>query len=276
MISHEALLNNWADRMGELFRELDVNVKIICYVRRQDHHLESAWKQLGHRLCSASEMVHHKSGWGRWRWTNWYERIAPWTDYFGKENIIIRPYEKEQLPKGIFSDFLDILNIDWKGEIKLEREADMNSGFSRDVMEVLSLNKDFYKIYPDQRLYNMFSQLLKSEYGKEPFESYNLLSPSQRIELLKEYEPSNQKLAREYLNREDGRLFYEPWPKEDDPWVPYEGLSIEKLVPIMTKMIYELYSRQQALESRMRKQASTNSSFENPLYVMIRRLFRHQ
>jgi hypothetical protein len=38
--------------------------------------------------------------------------------------------------------------------------------------------------------------------------SEQLLSIEERIVLLKEFEESNQKVAKEYLGREDGRLFY--------------------------------------------------------------------
>jgi hypothetical protein len=250
VISHEALLVNWYDRIGLLAGKLDADIKIICYVRRQDHHLESAWKQWGHKFVSSSDLLDsldkHEE-WGGWRQTNWYKLIAPWAHYFGRENIIIRPYEKEQLPDGIFPDFLNIINVNWPQRPVLERDVNVNAGFSRDVLEFLYLNKDFYESFTDQRLHNMLNQLLDDDVRKKPFETYGILSPGDRIKLLNRYEESNQKLAREYLNRSDGRLFNEPWPNANDAWVPYEGLNVARLTPIITKMIYKLYARQNAI-----------------------------
>jgi hypothetical protein len=93
----------------------------------------------------------------------------------------------------------------------------------------------------------MLNQLLDDDVRKKPFETYGILSPEDRIKLLNRYEESNQKLAREYLNRSDGRLFNEPWPNANDAWVPYEGLNVARLTPIITKMIYKLYARQNAI-----------------------------
>lgn len=250
IISHEGLLNNFHERIGLLSQMLSVQFKIICYVRRQDHHLESAWKQVGYRFCSANELLHHKKGWGGWRQTNWYKQLEPWAKTFGKENVVVRPYEKEQLQDDIYSDFLSIIDVQWVGKPTLIREVNPNSGLSRDVMEFLYLNRDFHSGPGDQRLYSMLVSLLSSEYKKMPFESYNILSPSERIELLQEYEESNQKVAREYLGRNDGRLFYEPWPNVNDPWIPYDGLTIERLTPIITSILYSLFQREKELEKK--------------------------
>ncbi len=250
IISHEGILNNFHERIDLLSRNLPAQFKIICYVRRQDHHLESAWKQVGYRFSSAKELLHHRTGWGGWRQTNWYKQLEPWAETFGKENVIVRPYEKEQLQDGIYSDFLSTIGVKWQGKPTLIREVNSNSGLSRDVMEFLYLNRDFHSGPGDQRLYSMLVNLLSSEYKKKPFESYNILSPSERIELLQEYEESNRKVAREYLNRDDGRLFYEPWPDVNDPWVPYDGLTIERLVPIITTLVYSLHQREIELEKK--------------------------
>lgn len=259
VVSHEALLINWCDRVGQLANRLDANIKIICYVRRQDHYLESAWKQVGHKFCASNEIMaslKDRDKWAGWYPANWFEKIEPWAAYFGEENIIIRPYEKEQMPNGIFQDFLKIINVTWPEEPRLRDESiNVNRGLSRDALEFLYLNKDFYTDINDQRLYNMLSGLLSDNYKKKPFETYGILSPKERIELLNEYEPSNAMVARKYLHHQDGRLFFEPWPQPDDPWEPYEGLKVEKLTPIVTSMIYGLYEQQVMLAQKQQSLA---------------------
>ena len=243
VISHEALLVNWHERVGRLAGKLDAGIKIICYVRRQDHHLESAWKQWGHKFVRSSDLMGslENTKWGGWRATDWHRLLAPWAANFGRQNIIVRPYEKQQMPGGILPDFLNTINVAWPELPTLDDSVNVNAGFSRDVLELLSLNSGFYQDLHDQRLHNMLNQLLDDRFKKKPFETYGILSPRDRIALLTKYEPSNQSLAREYLGRPDGRLFYEPWPGQDDPWEPYEGLTAEKLAPIFTDMIYKLY-----------------------------------
>lgn len=237
--------------MGRLAGKLDANIKVICYVRRQDHHLESAWKQWGHKFVSSSQILDsldkQNEQWGGWRQTDWHRLLKPWAQNFGMENIIVRPYEKEQMPEGVLPDFLKTINVNWPEKPALRNDVNVNSGFSRDVLEFLSLNRDFYENLSDQRLHNMMNRVLDESYKKKPFESYGILSPKERLEILKKYELSNQLVARDYLKRADGRLFYEPLPNLDDAWEPYEGLTVERLVPIITKIMYKLYAQQNAL-----------------------------
>ncbi len=260
VIIHEALLVNWHDRMKLLAGKLDADIKIICYVRRQDHHLESAWKQWGHKFVPSNQLLisldKQEKKWGGWRQTNWYKLLDPWAQAFGVENVIVRPYEKEQMPDGIFPDFLKTIDVVWPEKPVLRDDVNVNSGMSRDALEFLSLNRDFYTDHSDQRLYNMLNKLLDDSDKKKPFESYGILSPLERLEVLNKYEPSNQMVAKVYLKREDGRLFYERWPNPDDDWEPYEGLTVERLVPIITKMIYKLYVQQNIINSRQKLIAS--------------------
>ncbi len=248
VILHEALLVNWHERLGRLAGKLDANIKIICYVRRQDHHLESAWKQWGHRFVSSTQIMEsvntHAEQWGGWRSTDWGKLLEPWVNNFGKENIIVRPYEKQQMPDGILTDFLQTIQISWPEKPEVGNDVSINSGFSRDVLEFLYLNRDLYEDIPNQSLHNMMNAVLGSSYQKKPFVSYGILSPRERLEILKKYEFSNQSVARNYLKRDDGILFYEPWPDPDDFWEPYKGLTVESLVPIITKVMYNLYSQQ--------------------------------
>jgi len=283
LISHEALLVNWHKRFGDLAGKLDANIKVICYVRRQDHHLESAWKQWGHKFVLSDKifesLTQQKEEWGGWRQTDWYRLISPWAQIFGKENIIIRPYEKEQMPDGILSDFLEVLKIKWPEQPVLRNEVNVNSGFSRDVLEFLALNRDFYEDHSDQRLHNMMNRVLDESYKKKPFESYGILSPAERLKILKKYDDSNQMVAREFLNRIDGRLFYESWPNLDDAWEPYEGLNTARLVPILTKIMYKLFVRQEGVirqqEEILKQQNLILSRIDDqhPLTALLKRIY---
>jgi hypothetical protein len=248
VISHEAFLVNWHERMGRLVGKLDADIKIICYVRRQDHHLESAWKQWGHKFAPSQRIMESLSTqaelWGGWRLTDWHELLLPWARQFGRENIIVRPYEKQQMGDGVLADFLKTIRVDWPGKPALPENENANTGLSRDAAELLSrlaLNKDDDKDGVNQRLHNIVYRILYDHYRNEPFESHSILSPAERLEILNEYENSNQLVARNYLAREDGRLFYEPWPNIDETWEPYEGLTLERAVPIVVTLLHGIY-----------------------------------
>lgn len=247
VISNEAMFIDYRERIMKLAGKLDADVKIICYVRRQDHYLESIWKQWGYRFFSADELLEtiDRKEWQGWKTFDWYTALEPWATNFGKENIIVRPYEKEQLPDGVLPDFLNTIGILWPEKPEVNPLSTVNLGFSRDVLEFLYLNRELNLDPTDFRVYNLVNSTLDNHFRKKAFEPYEILSPKDRIELLKKYEAANQRVAREYLGREDGRLFYEPWSTLDKDWHPYPGLRLETLIPILTGILYFLFERQQ-------------------------------
>jgi len=61
-------------------------------------------------------------------------------------------------------------------------------------------------------------------------------------------EAFNARVAREFLGREDGVLFREPWPTSDEPYAPHSGLTTEKLVTILLHILLRLHQRMERLE----------------------------
>jgi hypothetical protein len=67
-------------------------------------------------------------------------------------------------------------------------------------------------------------------------------------------------MARGYLGREDGRLFYEPWPKETDPWMPFEGIDRARAAPIFMRMFLTVNEEMESLKlkvERLEEEAKT-------------------
>ena len=265
VISNDDFLIRWPDRIGQLAGKLDANIKIICYVRRQDHYFEAAWKQWGHKFVAANDLFASLEdpqyvNWFSANFMDWHKAIAPWAKNFGIENLIVWPYEKEQMPEGILPDFLNKINVVWPEKPVINSTSNdgarANIGFSRDVIEFLYFNReirDSVGNLADAQIYAMVNTGLSDNFRKKTFDSYGILPPKDRISLLEKFETSNQLLAHEALGRADGRLFYEPWPAPDENWEPYEGLSVEKLTPILTKLIYNVYERQIALDKQYKQ-----------------------
>jgi hypothetical protein len=218
----------------------DVSPWIILYLRRQDHWLESAWKQWFAMRKEYKDFHHfittYKIGWD--------DALAVWSDNFGKDRILIQPYESSQLKGGLIDNFLEKLKIEYKGNHWNEVEnQDYNLGFNEDIIEILYLNRDYYSNTDSSILQNYFANALPKEYKKSPFEKYSLISPRKRLEILNQYEPMNRYIARNFLMREDGRLFYEPWPSAEDHWNQSAGLTVEKMVPVFSYLLYTVNNR---------------------------------
>ena len=236
----------------------NVNIRLIVYFRRQDDWYESSWKQKGHKIAGLSTAYDYANS----HRLPWLSHLRQWSENIGHENIIVRVYEKEQLPDGLLSDFLSVAGIEYRQNAwnaPEKNNLNENPGLSRDILEILHLNKNFYLSERDHRLIRFFSDNLGNEYKKQPFEKYRMLSPRQRISILETYDEMNTTIAREYLGRKDGKLFYEPWPDPDEPWEPYEGLTVEKIVPVFVQMLYSVHCRQQRGIEEMRKKRSQNT-----------------
>lgn len=244
-------------------------VKIIYYVRRQDDKIESVYnasvknpqirsKQTFSEFISQGpevslrdhfEKMQNFEEFGK---LDYYSVLSQWSEAFGKENIIVRCYEKDQLPKGIFYDFLNIFGIRPDSTYHIP-ENKINMSLNWDLIEVIRLCNIRFKddLHFHRFLLNNLA-LLNRDYkdGRQ-----RLLSPQKRRDIITLYEESNEKVAREYLGRPDGRLFYAPMPDLNEPWTPYQGLTVEKIVPIFTQMIFNLDRKHQrqraAIENRL-------------------------
>jgi hypothetical protein len=236
-------------------------IKIIIYLRRQDNKLESLYNQF---VKSAKRRYQQKftdsipelleTG-----FFDYYSVLLPWSQVFGKENIIVRCYEKEQLANGIYHDFLRVVGLPADKNYRFPKEK-VNQSLNWDLIEIVRICNIHFK--EDIRFHHFLINSLEQVNLGMRDEKRHLLSPQHRRDIIAQYEESNAKVAREYLGRTDGRLFYAPLPDLDEPWTPYEGLTVEKIVPVLTQMMFNLEREQQrrrnALENRSLKRMILN------------------
>jgi tetratricopeptide (TPR) repeat protein len=87
--------------LDNLFHE----VKVIVYMRHPVDHLSSAINEQvkqGHYGLEQAYKIHGQA--------KEYEKVENWINAFGKQNIIMRPFEREQfIDKDIVTDFLTII-----------------------------------------------------------------------------------------------------------------------------------------------------------------------
>jgi len=215
----------------------------VSYLRRADSWFESAWKQWGLKNFTSIE-EYSKSSVITDRYKKTLHHLEDWEQLIGKENIIVRPYEKGQLPEGLLSDFLSIVGIDYlshEWEPIEPTNLALNMGFNRDVLEMIYYCKDLFTGTHDNHIFDLFYNLLGEKFQKKPFEGYSLLSPQKKLALIQENQPYEEIIAQKFMGRQDGRIFYDPLPNPDDPWQPYEGLDLEKAIPIIINMIDQVY-----------------------------------
>lgn len=145
----------------------------------------------------------------------------------GKEATIVRVYEKGQYRGGydehtLFSDFLDIfgLTLDDGFHIELEQSNASFGGTYLELKRLLNLLPESINGSALQKtLYEIVSW---NPYTKKPTKTTYFKSKEEQQAFLDRFAGSNSAVAREYLSREDGTLFY-----EEIPDLPQENVSTE-------------------------------------------------
>ncbi len=199
-------------------RTSDYHVKLVVYWRRRDT-LEDSWYN---QLIKGGGIAAPPSC--RQRLTSKRE-LDVWAGFFGKENIILRPYERGQLVQGdVLSDFLyHVLGLELTDEFTLP-EKEVNTRLHRVVVEYKRMI-NWLPLFPAERRKtgNPLREvsIFFSQQGRK---DYPVFSPRQRLELIEEYAAENAAIAREYLGCRDGRLFYDPLPDPSEDWQPYDQL----------------------------------------------------
>lgn len=252
IISNEGFFWHWWPAViKKIVDHLNVDYKIICYLRRQDYWIESAWKQWGHKITNL-ESIHDYL---KTMDLDWHKALKPWSFELGHENIIIRAYEKGQIESDIIKDFIGLIGIKHEADLKDAPINNLNSntGFNRDVIELLRICNGLVTNEHDHSLLDFMDQMLSDKFKNHPLKKTNgFLSPEIRTSIIQKYSESNSAIAREYLNRDDGKLFFEPLPHNNQNWIPHDKQTIEMVLPI----IMEIMVKQQKMIKELQKKIS--------------------
>ena len=186
----------------------------------------------------------------------YYTNLSEWAQVYGKENIIIRTYEKSQLPHGIEYDFfVNILGIASDLLSGLDLFKEVNASIKKDIIEY-KLSAEIFNLNQEILALNDLPALdYLSENNRK-----NILTAKQSQELLEYYKEDNEKIAREYLGREDGVLFHaQARDIKDD----YPGLSLQAALDISRELVYEVRNNERVrLQGAQDDLTATKSELE--------------
>lgn len=270
--------NIFTSQPGNLQRLRDVfpdaSFKIIVYLRRQDLWLQSAYPQWAIKDKQEKGPVLSFQEWydrfrqGRLRaWRpgdlDYYALLVSWEKVFGRNNLTIRVFETDQLEKGdVVSDFFK-----YSGLPKIEYNTHIGRVNQAWNMELLWMVAKYNSLFPGA---NAPAELLPylGNSASDPFfktAGFSRFRVPQKIafDLLNECEASNRAVAMEFLGRDNSVLFHEPLQYDHSPETEntLEGVSLEKVVPILLHLLLQQHKRVQKLEKEL--QRSSKLSIDN-------------
>lgn len=242
LISHEGLstpqIIPHLPFIGQMLRGIDV--KVIIYLRRQDVFAQSVYKERLKANGKNDFQTSFEKGDYR-QLLDFYSIVRAWGKCVGKANIIIRLFEKAQLFKGdALEDFLSITSIDKIPGLQRPSEYS-NPTMSRTVLEISRALNSLDIMGADVTALKLWlNDVLMQGQAKTTTEN-SLISPENQLDILNEFMRGNEAIARQYLGRADGRLFYDAPPKPGENWMPYVGIPPEDVARILAAL-FDKYS----------------------------------
>ena len=229
--AEEINLDGWKEILIEAKKHID-NVAVIIYLRRQDRFVESAWNQLvkmglRYSFIDFLKILENKLD---VKYTMiqgvdvqkikpslfYYKRLKELENIVGKDKLCVRVYEKGQMQgerQDVISDFCYSLGmqIDFS---KVKDPTHSNERWEENFIEMKRVVNDLGTVCTEQN-YEQFEKYINQivmescRIKKTEKNEKGYFSEQKRIEFLTQFKEENEKVAREYLNRKDGILFYD-------------------------------------------------------------------
>ncbi len=249
------------------FAEMGADLKLIVYLRRQDLMIQSYWAQLVKQTMTMSFKEYIESEQGSYFILNYDERLAEMAEAVGKENIIVRVYEKQQYYGGnITSDFLNILGLELTDEYIMADKI-FNVSLEGPYLEVKRL-LNYDEKYGNKRnfLVPHLRDVQLEQVDSVGYSKALYFTKQEQRDFMKQYDDGNALVAKEYMNRQDGVLFKDEVIVADDE--TETTYTVEELVLIMGEVISkqqniidEKTEKCEELKERIRELKKLNASY---------------
>ncbi len=230
-------------RVKEICDEVASATKVIVYLRNQTDFLVSRYGT-GVKAGSVDEFSISLSP-GAASFLDYSQMLSPWSDIFGRENMIVRRFEADDFPNGdLLADFAAQTGLDTS---QLERTQPANKSLTGPALAFL---RKFNRLVPltiDETLNpirGMIATFLESYKGGQTFSI-----PRQMAETIEaRYRESNDRTSREYFGSRFVPLF-SPAQCINGADSPNDVLNAEQAVAIAA----HLWRLQQRAINRLRR-----------------------
>lgn len=248
--------NFWKE-MVDNFTAINCKVKIIVYLRRQDQLVQSLWNQQVKMFQRRSRPLQESIENGAFNYfpMDYYKQLKKIEQYVGKENMIVRPYEKSQFKGGsLYDDYFGLLGVQLTDEFTYGKVAS-NVGLDGNYIEI----KKIINGVPEYREMEDFMArpVLNAsiyENGKNEHVKVSLFTRDEQIEYMNQYEESNRMVAAEYLGRKEQSLFLDDI-EEMPVWKVNQEVMYRDILISMT----EIFCKQQREMEELRRQVEADA-----------------
>lgn len=258
-------------KIKEDFNKRGLDVRIIAYVRRQDLWIQSYWKQRvkvgSTRTFPAYVKRVRDAGFYPLDYCAYMDMLSA---VFGKESLIIRVYEKGQYQgpeHTLHSDFLDIFGLTLSDGFVIRQEV-YNTSLDGSSIELRRILNGIPEVNDkDHVLKDSVAEILKANGFSVPPVRYSLFAPGEQKAFLDYYSESNSRLAKEYLGREDGVLFYDKLTELPEGTEDERGLLRDTIL-LAGQAVSLLEHENRQLKKQLHSLKKSHSALEKEFYAL--------
>ncbi|WP_114008024.1 hypothetical protein [Cohaesibacter intestini] len=233
-ISQEGLVwieRNMIERLKAVFK--DFNVKIVIDFRRQDDYVDSALNQV---VKTAGFTYSYDKLWNydaSWFVPNYHLQATKWASVFGNDNVIIRPYERQQFINGNIVDDFFSRTIGTMIELDpVSSNVADNAKLSQVSLEFKRLLNWIFADLPQESL--RFLKCLFDFDKAFNLTEGNIIGAQVRIDLYRACMPQNMRIAQEFSQNQTlpDKLFVEAFSVKNKP--KFEGITEDQLISLLS------------------------------------------
>lgn len=246
LLSSETFHNKISNQDGiKFFTEIrsifkSWEIKIIFYLRRQSQWHQSAYAQWVKGDMQSLTIEEHAKRYKK----NLADQVFLFSDIFGHQNIIVRPFEKRQFIGGsIFTDFFQAIGITIDSSYELPKN-NPNPRLNLEALEFKRIINSFSQNVEETKL--CLKDLLAYSNPVNTLSSSRIhhTHNSMPLELQKQIESENQSkyetIARDFMGRKDGKLFLDSFEAPPNPKETSEqGNEFHRLYAYLFQNLYK-------------------------------------
>lgn len=284
----------FGDSFPEFWKKLDADLekrklglRIIVYLRRQDNFVLSFYRQKVKAVWTGLPFYEYLDEFKKDYRMDYRSYLDMLSDCIGREKLIVRVYEKEQFQgeeHSLLSDFLSIFGLSLKDGFNAEHQEYNPTLYGPRFELQRVLNTLPVSPFTSRALRKSFRSMQDNNPYANPPEKDSFFKTGEQSAFLDRFAESNSSIARDYLGREDGTLFYS---KEDIDLPEYKadtdallhdvilfyGRSVQLLEEELKNARREIKTLRKELRKELHKEI--RDVREDILFYRLKRKLRH-
>jgi hypothetical protein len=229
----EWLSKKQAQLLRDSLKKVFQQIKIVLYIRRQDSYVEAMYNQqvrdfLPRLSIPFQQYVAEK----KYGILSCYDYAERWASVFGRENIIVRPFEKSQfVDSNLFKDFLYSLTgeqeVTFTDFLLPSHIAEANQALPVEAIELLRRINQFN--LTEQQHKAIVNQLYELHKQGKFAKMSSFFTDMQRLEFIEKYKRQTQQLEEIYCNN---KAFF-----QETIAPSYQNIDLEKILNASAALI---------------------------------------